>query len=105
VWAPDIRFVITELSYHDRAQSLKAPLAGRLDLQRVGALGHSMGGLAAVRACQLDSRIAACMNHDADIAGSPFVRSSPDEPLRKPLLFFTAATANGGGRSHANSVL
>ena len=94
MWAPDIRFVITELTHHDRAQSLNAPFAGRLDLQRVGALGHSMGGLAAVRACQLDSRIFACMNQDADIAGSPFVRSSPDEPLRKPLLFFTAATAN-----------
>jgi hypothetical protein len=53
-----------------------------------------MGGLAAVRACQLDSRITACMNQDADIAGSPFVRNSPDQPLRKPLLFFTAATAN-----------
>jgi dienelactone hydrolase len=94
MWAPDIRFVITQLSHHDRAQSLEAPFAGRLDLERVGALGHSMGGLAAVRACQLDSRISACMNQDADIAGSPFVRSSADEPLRKPLLFFTAATAN-----------
>jgi alpha-beta hydrolase superfamily lysophospholipase len=94
MWAPDIRFVISELSRHNAVQSLKAPFVGRLDLQRVGALGHSMGGLAAVRACQLDSRITACMNQDADIAGSPFVRSSPDEPLRKPLLFFTAATAN-----------
>jgi predicted dienelactone hydrolase len=94
MWAPDIRFVITQLHRYDGLRSLQAPFAGRLDLRRVGAFGHSMGGLAAVRACQLDARIQACANEDADIAGSPFVQTSPTERLRTPLLFFTAATAN-----------
>jgi predicted dienelactone hydrolase len=94
MWAPDIRFVIAQLSRYHSTPSLKAPFAGRLDWQRVGGFGHSMGGLAAVRACQMDARIRACANQDADIAGSPFVQTSPSEPLKVPLLFFTAATAN-----------
>jgi predicted dienelactone hydrolase len=94
MWAPDIRFVITQLHRYNRTRSLQAPFAGRLDLRRVGAFGHSMGGLASVRACQVHVRIQACANEDADIAGSPFVQRSPIERLKAPLLFFTAATAN-----------
>jgi predicted dienelactone hydrolase len=94
MWAPDIRFVITQLQRYNGTRALQAPFTGRLDLRRLGAFGHSMGGLAAVRACQLDVRIQACVNEDADIAGSPFVQFSPTERLKTPLLFFTAATAN-----------
>lgn len=92
-WVPDIQFVIDQLARHDSTLSLGAPFAGRLDLQRIGALGHSMGGLAVVRACERDTRIRACINQDADIAGSPFIET-PAESLRQPLLFFTAATSN-----------
>lgn len=53
-----------------------------------------MGGLAAVQACQVEVRILACINQDADIAGSPFIESSSGDGLRQPLLFFAAATAN-----------
>ena len=93
-WAPDIRFVLGQLVRLDGDASLSAPFSGRLDLERVGAFGHSMGGLAAVRACQLEVRILACMNQDADIAGSPFIDPPTGDGLRQPLLFFTAATAN-----------
>ena len=93
VWVPDIQYVIGQLVRYDRTLSLGAPFAGRLDLQRIGALGHSMGGLAVVRACQQEPRIRACINQDADIAGSPFIET-PAERLRQPLLFFTAATSN-----------
>jgi predicted dienelactone hydrolase len=94
MWAPDIRFVIDQLTRDDRTRFLAAPFSGRLDLQRLGAIGHSVGGLAAVRACQLDPRIRACANQDADVAGSPFVTRASDQHLNVPLLFFTAATAN-----------
>ena len=90
-WVPDLRFVLGQLERLDAAPS--SPFSGRLDLTRVGAFGHSMGGLAVVRACQLESRLLACMNQDADIAGSPFIEQN-GESLRQPLLFFTAATSN-----------
>jgi predicted dienelactone hydrolase len=93
-WSPDIRFVLGQLGRLDGDASLSAPFCGRLGLERVGAFGHSMGGLAAVRACQLEVRILACMNQDADIAGSPFIATPTGDGLRQPLLFFTAATAN-----------
>jgi alpha-beta hydrolase superfamily lysophospholipase len=91
-WVPDIRFVLRQLEQLDGAPS--SLLHGRLDLAHVGAFGHSMGGLAAVRACQLEARISACLNQDADIAGSPFVEPQVADGLRQPLLFFTAATSN-----------
>jgi hypothetical protein len=91
-WVPDLRFVLGQLERLDAAPS--SPLSGRLDLTRVGAFGHSMGGLAIVRACQLESRLLACMNQDADIAGSPFIEPQSTDGLRQPLLFFTAATSN-----------
>ena len=34
--------------------------AGRLDLARVGVVGHSFGGRVAARACQIDARLLAC---------------------------------------------
>ena len=92
VWAPDIRFVIDQLIRYNDMPSLAAPFGGHLDVNRIGAFGHSMGGLAAVRACQLEPRIRACMNQDADVAGSPFIDPLPQ--LLQPLLFVTAATAN-----------
>jgi predicted dienelactone hydrolase len=56
-WVPDLRFVLGQLERLDAAPS--SFFSGRLDLTRVGAFGHSMGGLAIVRACQLESRLLA----------------------------------------------
>jgi alpha-beta hydrolase superfamily lysophospholipase len=92
-WVPDIKFTLDQLLRLDSGTPPKAPFAGRLDRTKIAALGHSMGGLATVRACQVDARIRACINQDADVAGSPF----PDqlhEDLKQPLLYFTAATSN-----------
>lgn len=44
-------------------------LAGHLDLTRVGLLGYSIGGAAAVRAALLDPRIVAVMNVDGILFG------------------------------------
>lgn len=91
VWALDTRFLIDQLARYDRTPSLGAPFAEHLDLRRLGAFGHSVGGLASVRACQIDQRIRACMNQDSDIFGSPFI---VDGTLGQPLLFFIATTAD-----------
>lgn len=60
VWANDARFVLDRLG----AENQSGPFAGRLDLDRAGVLGHSVGGKAAVIACMLDDRFDACLNLD-----------------------------------------
>src|SRR5262249_1803616 len=54
--ASDIRFVIDELVRLNQERT-SLPFAGRLDLARIGAFGHSFGGMAAAHACQIDPRI------------------------------------------------
>src|SRR5262249_47250840 len=63
-----IRFVLDELN---RVAS-QLPFAGRLDFTRVGAFGHSFGGIAAAHACQTDQRIKACLNQDGAVASQPY---------------------------------
>ena len=88
--AADVRFVLDQLALYEKNSSLGAPFAKRLDLRRVGALGHSIGGLASVRACQTDGRIRACVNQDSDVDdGAPFILTSPARKrLDQPFLFF-----------------
>jgi hypothetical protein len=53
-------------------ESGQAPaLAGRLDLTRVGAMGYSVGGAAAIQAGLLDHRIGAVLNIDGALTGPP----------------------------------
>jgi dienelactone hydrolase len=62
VWAADISFALDQLTMLDRNRG--SVLFGKLDLAHVGAVGHSIGGRAVGRACQLDRRIRACVNED-----------------------------------------
>jgi predicted dienelactone hydrolase len=70
--ANDIRFVLDELSRANATDPTALPFAGRLDLDHVGAFGHSFGGIAAAHACQIDRRIKACLNEDGVVAKKPF---------------------------------
>lgn len=90
VMASDTSFVLNQLALYDKKPSLGAPFAGHLDLRRIGALGHSIGGLASVRACQIDPRIRACINQDSDVDnGAPFILTTPaGMRVDQPLLFF-----------------
>jgi pimeloyl-ACP methyl ester carboxylesterase len=95
VMAADIRFVIDELAKYDRSPPLGAPFAGRLDLGRVGAFGHSIGGMTSARACQIDSRIRACIDEDSiDDVGSPFAVIAPGSIPSQPFLLFAASSAD-----------
>lgn len=72
-WADDIVFVLNELTRENRiAGSSRLPFASRLDLARVGALGHSAGGQAAAHACQIDRRLRACLNQDGVSGFAPY---------------------------------
>ncbi len=55
----DVAFVLDQLG------DIEAPIAGRMDPNRIGAIGHSSGFLAARYECVNDVRVTACANIDA----------------------------------------
>lgn len=81
-WALDAAFVLHRLV---EAQARGADAAGQtlplLDTARVGMLGHSLGGAAALQACHDQALFAACVDMD----GYPF-GDAEQEPVGKPLL-------------------
>ena len=83
VWVDDNRFLV------DRLQALNASgasrFAGRLDLEAVGALGHSYGGAAALQFCARDPRCKAGIDIDGAPLGDVVLKG-----LGKPFLFFVA---------------
>lgn len=68
----DILAVLDYISRLSGASSSPSPIAGHIDLARVGAFGHSFGGVAAAHACQRDQRIKACLNQDGAMGMKPF---------------------------------
>jgi len=88
--ATDVRFVIDRMTQlnDDKAQFA---LAGRIDLKRLAAMGHSAGAEFAARACQQDSRIQACVDLDGGmvpVAALPIY--DDDRTMRQPLLYLEA---------------
>jgi len=96
-WAADLTFVLDRLAKLPKS----VPVARRLELQRVGAAGHSMGGAAAVLAACRDARIVACVDMD----GAPF--DLEELGLCKPTLvlksapIYSDAELEAAGRSPA----
>ena len=87
-WVAETRLVL------DR---LPPVLAARVDATRVGAFGHSMGGVASGQFCLEDRRCAAAANLD----GIPQYGSLIDRPMGKPLLMVYAARPGRLGASDA----
>ena len=92
VVAGDIEFVI------DRA-------ATQFDITRLAAVGHSLGGFAALRACQQDSRIRACVNEDGGTADGVFLRYPNASPPRQPVLYVEASVPSPTNRQLATNGL
>jgi len=76
--------------------AVPATLAGRLDLTRVGAMGFSVGGAAAVQAGLMDHRIVAVLNIDGALVGPPADQIGPQAYflLSSREAFPTEAEAN-----------
>ncbi len=62
--ARDVVFVLSKLTQMNGQKAHAFALAGRLDLNRVAAMGHSSGGAFATLACQMDQRFKACISLD-----------------------------------------
>jgi predicted dienelactone hydrolase len=79
-WTADIEFVV------DRLERLNASATGRfhgkLDLQALGIVGHSLGGAVAAQFCHDDPRCRAAIDLDGAPHGSVVL-----EGLRQPLMF------------------
>ena len=81
-WAGDLAFTLATL---EQMNQPGGELAGRLDLQRLGVMGHSTGGGAAVEFCYRDPRCQAGVGLDTWMAPiSPVART---RGVRQPFLF------------------
>lgn len=95
VMADDNRFALSEILKYTEAQGRHAPFFQRIDTERIGAFGHSIGGLVAARTCQIDSRLRACMDQDStDDRGSAFIVSDLHETETQPFFLFVVASAD-----------
>lgn len=69
LWADDIIFFMDQL---ERLNEQDAQLAGKLNLEKIGVFGMSMGGIATCQACLKDERIKAGINMDGGIYGDVY---------------------------------
>ena len=67
-------------------------LDGRVDLSRIGVLGHSNGGLTAAETCRSFVQVMACMNMDGQAASGPFGTSREASPVGRPFIYLTKET-------------
>ena len=86
--ALDASHVLDALLVDDRAANF---LAGRVDGERVGMFGHSLGGTAALEACLNDQRLKACANLD----GYPFGAIGEQGVTRPFLVLLSKPTPPG----------
>lgn len=86
-WAGDIRLAIDNVTELNAADKEVGPFSGRIDLNNIAAWGHSFGGLAAARACQVDSRIKACLNADGLGQDGPIFSFANTPPPAQPFMW------------------
>lgn len=96
MWIEDSRYVLDRIEALNREPG---PFKGRLDLGRIGMLGWSFGGAAAIEMLRIDRRVKAAVNHDGRLFGGVLT-----EPVgRGPFMLFhhgidDAATAPEASR-------
>jgi predicted dienelactone hydrolase len=95
-WVADSRVVLDRLSALD-PRTPAGRLAARLDRERVGAFGHSMGGVTSAQFCADDRRCRAALNLD----GSPQYGAMIDRSLGKPFMMVYSARPGRAGASDA----
>jgi dienelactone hydrolase len=96
IWIEDSRFVLDRVEAMNRNAG---PFKGRLDLDRIGMLGWSFGGAAAIEMARTDARVKAAVNHDGRLFGGAM-----SEPVGRPFMLFhhgvdDAATAPEANRA------
>ena len=82
----DVTFVLDSLRSGDGEL---ASFAESADLDRIGVLGHSNGGLTAFEMCRMDGTLDACLNMDGQGAGGPLGTIQDASTPATPFLFLT----------------
>ena len=85
----DVVFVLDSLR---SGEAKLAPFVAGADLDRIGVLGHSNGGLTAFEMCRVDTTLDACLNMDGQGAGGPFGTDPDASAPPAPSLFLTKET-------------
>jgi len=80
--ALDLQFVLDKITGLNSSDN-KSLFTGRIDLTRVGALGHSFGGAASVEVCYLDRRFKSAVNLDGGVYGTVGDAGTP-----QPVFYF-----------------
>jgi predicted dienelactone hydrolase len=93
-WVDDTTFVVDRLSDLP-AKSAASQLAARLDPGRLGAFGHSMGGVTSAQFCVEDARCRAALNLDGIPQYGPMI----DTPMPKPFLMVYSERPGRAGAS------
>ena len=85
-WSADMGFALDQLERLN-ASDPSGRFLGRLDMQRVGVFGHSLGGATALQFCHDDSRCEAGI----DVDGAP-LGSVVTDGVTQPFMFLLATT-------------
>lgn len=85
--ALDLLFALRQLERLN-AGSPTSDLRGRLDFTRVGAFGHSRGGLAAAEACKREPRLRGCLNYDGHYMNGGAYADTVGGVLSQPFMMF-----------------
>lgn len=88
-WSADMGFALDQLQRLN-ASDPSGRFLGRLDLQRVGVFGHSLGGATALQFCHDDPRCKA----GVDVDGAP-LGSAISEGVRQPFMFLMGDHGHG----------
>lgn len=93
-WVDDTKLVLDRLTSLP-AKSVAGTLAARLDISRIGAFGHSMGGVTSAQFCVEDPRCRAGLNLDGIPQYGPMI----DTPMPKPFLMVYSERPGRAGAS------
>ncbi len=94
MWIEDSRYVLDRIEALNREPG---PFKGRLDLDRIGMLGWSFGGAAAIEMLRVDRRVKAAVNHDGRLFGGVLT-----EPVRGPFMLFHHGIDDAASAPEAN---
>ncbi len=91
IWANDSTYLLDQLEVTENTV-IPGVLWGKMDLDRIGALGHSFGGTTAEELCLTDARVIIGISFD-----SPHIGASRELNMTKPfMLFFGPDYGNPG---------
>jgi dienelactone hydrolase len=93
VWVADQRFAFDTLEAWEDNDPL---LAGKLDLDHLGAFGHSFGGATSLEACRINGRCQAAADLDGGLYGDMV-----EQPASSPMLLVSSASSGGDDAARA----